>query len=50
MTVRELYEKLAEYVGLEGNAPVAINVMMENYETEDIGVYFMDGVLHIEID
>lgn len=50
MTVRELYEKLAEYVELEGDAPVAVNVVMERYETEDIGLYFADGVLHIEID
>lgn len=59
MTIRELYEKLGEYVELEGDKEVAvkvmmkevsIRVMMEDYSTFNISLYNDGDWLGIEID
>ena len=44
MTIRELYEKLGELVELEGDKPIAVQVTMEGYATQDVLCYMgIDG-------
>lgn len=51
MKLRELYEKIKTHIDNgEGENDVAIKVVMEGYETEDIWLYSEDGTFYFEID